>query len=125
MLASGELLEWAAFAGHWYGTPRGPLAGKLAAGQPALLVIDLAGARQVRSAVPDALLVFLAPPSWPELVRRLTGRGTEPPEVIERRLAVAQVELAAEHEFDITLINTSVGDVRRQLVALTMALAGR
>jgi guanylate kinase len=125
MLASGELLEWAAFAGHRYGTPRGPLAGKLAAGQPALLVIDLAGARQVRSAVPDALLVFLAPPSWPELVRRLTGRGTEPPEVIERRLAVARVELAAEHEFDVTLINTSVGDVRRQLVALTMAQAGR
>ncbi len=125
MLASGELLEWAAFAGHRYGTLRGPLAGKLAAGQPALLVIDLAGARQVRSAVPDALLVFLAPPSWPELVRRLTGRGTEPPEVIERRLAVARVELAAEHEFDVTLINTSVGDVRRQLVALTMALAGR
>ena len=125
MLASGELLEWAAFAGHRYGTPRGALAGKLAAGVPALLVIDLAGARQVRSSVPDALLVFLAPPSWPELVRRLTGRGTEPPEVIERRLAVAQVELAAEHEFDVTLINTSVGDVRRQLVALTMALAGR
>ena len=125
MLASGELLEWAAFAGHRYGTPRGPLAGKLAAGQPVLLVIDLAGARQVRSAVPDALLVFLAPPSWPELVRRLTGRGTEQPEVIEHRLAVARVELAAEHEFDVTLINTSVGDVRRQLVALTMALAGR
>ena len=74
---------------------------------------------------PDALLVFLAPPSWPELVRRLTGRGTEPPEVIERRLAAARVELAAEHEFDVTLINTSVGDVRRQLVALAMALAGR
>ncbi len=125
MLASGELLEWAAFAGHRYGTPRGPLAAKLAAGVPALLVIDLAGARQVRTSVPDALLVFLAPPSWPELVRRLTGRGTEPPEVIERRLAAAQVELAAEHEFDVTLINTSVGDVRRQLVALTMALAGR
>ena len=122
MLARGDLLEWAAFAGHRYGTPRGPLAQKLAAGVPALLEIDLAGARQVRQAVPDALLVFLAPPNWEELVRRLTGRGTEPPDVIERRLAVARVELAAEDEFDLTLINTSVRDVCRQLVALAMAL---
>jgi guanylate kinase len=122
MLAQGDLLEWATFAGHRYGTPRGPLAGKLAAGVPALLEIDLAGARQVRQAVPDALLVFLAPPNWDELVRRLTGRGTEPPEVIQRRLEAARVELAAEDEFDLTLINTSVGDVCRQLVSLTVAL---
>jgi guanylate kinase len=121
MLANGELLEWAAFAGYRYGTPRGPLAEKLAAGVPSLLEIDLAGARQVRRAVPGALLVFLAPPDWAELVRRLTDRGTEPPEVIERRLAVAEVELAAEDEFDVTLVNTSVMDVCRQLVALTMA----
>jgi guanylate kinase len=125
MLARGELLEWAAFAGNRYGTPRGPLAGKLAAGVPSLLEIDLAGARQVRSAVPDALLVFLAPPSWPELVRRLTGRGTEPADVIERRLEAARVELAAENEFDVTLINTSVQDVCHQLVALTLALTGQ
>jgi guanylate kinase len=122
MLARADLLEWATFAGHRYGTPRGPLAEKLAAGVPALLEIDLAGARQVRSAVPDALLIFLAPPDWEELVRRLTGRGTEPPEVIQRRLEVARVELAAEDEFDLTLINTSVGDVCRQLVALTVGL---
>ena len=122
MLAHGDLLEWATFAGHRYGTPRGPLAEKLAAGVPALLEIDLAGARQVRSAVPDALLIFLAPPSWEELVRRLTGRGTEPPEVIGRRLEAARVELAAEDEFDLTLINTSVRDVCRQLVALTVGL---
>lgn len=121
MLARGDLLEWAAFAGYRYGTPRGPLAEKLAAGVPALLEIDLAGARQVRQAVPDALLVFLAPPNWDELVRRLTGRGTEPPEVIQRRLEAARVELAAEDEFDLTLINTSVGDVCRQLVTLTAA----
>jgi guanylate kinase len=124
MLARGDLLEWAAFAGYRYGTPRGPLAEKLAAGVPALLEIDLAGARQVRQAVPDALLVFLAPPNWAELVRRLTGRGTEPPEVIQRRLEAARVELAAEDEFDLTLINTSVRDVCRQLVTLTMALVG-
>ena len=121
MLARGELLEWAAFAGNRYGTPRGPVTEKLAAGVPVLLEIDLAGARQVRQAVPDALLVFLAPPSWDELVRRLTGRGTEPAEVIRSRLAVARVELDAEGEFDLTLVNTSVQDVCRQLVALTMA----
>ncbi len=121
MLARGELLEWAAFAGNRYGTPRGPVAEKLAAGVPVLLEIDLAGARQVRQAVPDALLVFLAPPSWDELVRRLTGRGTELAEVIRSRLAAARVELDAEGEFDLTLVNTSVQDVCRQLVALTMA----
>jgi guanylate kinase len=71
--------------------------------------------------VPDALLVFLSPPSWPELVRRLTGRGTEPPEVVQSRLAAARVELAAETEFDVTLVNTSVEDVCNQLVALVLA----
>ncbi|MFI5066126.1 MAG: guanylate kinase [Streptosporangiales bacterium] len=121
MLARGELLEWAAFAGNRYGTPRGPVTEKLAAGVPVLLEIDLAGARQVRQAVPDALLVFLAPPSWDELVRRLTGRGTEPDGVIRSRLDAARVELGAEGEFDLTLVNTSVQDVCRQLVTLTMA----
>jgi guanylate kinase len=121
MLARGEFLEWARFADHRYGTPRAPVKEKLAAGIPALLEIDLVGARQVRQAVPDALLVFLAPPSWAELVRRLTGRGTEPPELIERRLAAAKVELAAEPEFDVTLVNTSVEDVCDQLVALILA----
>ena len=62
--------------------------------------------------------MFLAPPSWEELVRRLTGRGTEPPEVIERRLDAAKIELAAEPEFDMTLVNTSVEDVARELLAL-------
>jgi guanylate kinase len=85
---------------------------------PTLLEIDLAGARQVRRSVPDAVLVFLAPPSWEELVRRLTRRGTEPPEVIERRLAVAREELAAQGEFDVTLVNTSVEQVCRQMVTL-------
>ena len=87
-------------------------------GIPCLLEIDLAGARQVRKSMPDARLVFLAPPSWEELVRRLTGRGTEPPEVIERRLDAARLELAAEGEFDLTLVNTSVQEVCEQLVTL-------
>ncbi|GAB3114535.1 guanylate kinase [Streptomyces calidiresistens] len=118
LIANGELLEWAEFAGNRYGTPRGPVLRRLERGEPVLLEIDLQGARQVRAAMPDARLVFLAPPSWEELVRRLTGRGTEPPEVIERRLAAARVELAAEPEFDTTLINTSVEHVSAELLAL-------
>jgi guanylate kinase len=118
MAADGKLLEWAQFAGNKYGTPRMPLQERLRDGIPTLLEIDVAGARQVRAALPGALLVFLAPPSWTELVRRLTGRDTEPPEVIERRLAAAQAELAAGAEFDITLVNTAVDEVCEQLVTL-------
>jgi guanylate kinase len=118
LVANGELLEWAEFAGHRYGTPRGAVLERLEAGEPVLLEIDLQGARQVREAMPDARLVFLAPPSWDELVRRLTGRGTESPDVVERRLEAARVELAAEDEFDVTLVNTSVEDVARELLAL-------
>lgn len=118
LVASGALLEWARFAGNRYGTPRDPLTQKLEAGVSCLLEIDVAGARQVRRAAPDARLVFLAPPSWDELVRRLTGRGTEPPEVLGRRLAAAREELTAAGEFDVTLVNTSVMDVCRKLVAL-------
>jgi guanylate kinase len=118
LIANGELLEWAEFAGNRYGTPRAAVLERLEAGEPVLLEIDLQGARQVRAAMPEAQLVFLAPPSWDELVRRLTGRGTEPPEVIERRLATARVELAAESEFDETLVNTSVEAVAHELLAL-------
>ena len=121
MVSGGELLEWAVFAGHRYGTPREPVARRIAAGVPALLEIDIEGARQVRRAVPDALLVFLAPPSWDELVRRLSGRGTEPPEVIARRLELAASEIEAGKDFDITLVNTSVKDVCGQLVTLMTA----
>ncbi len=118
LVANGELLEWAEFAGNRYGTPRTAVMERLEAGEPVLLEIDLQGARLVRESMPEALLVFLAPPTWEELVRRLTGRGTEPPEVIERRLEAAKVELAAESEFDVTLVNTSVEDVTRELLAL-------
>lgn len=118
LIANGELLEWAEFAGNRYGTPRAAVLERLENGEPVLLEIDLQGARQVRESMSDAQLVFLAPPSWEELVRRLTGRGTEPPEVIERRLEAARTELAAEPEFDTTLVNTSVEDVARELLAL-------
>ncbi|MCA1219991.1 guanylate kinase [Streptomyces sp. 8L] len=118
LVANGELLEWAEFAGHRYGTPRAAVLDRLDAGEPVLLEIDLQGARQVRESMTESRLVFLAPPDWDELVRRLTGRGTEAADVIERRLAAAKVELAAESEFDTTLVNTSVEDVARELLAL-------
>ncbi|MEV6105486.1 guanylate kinase [Streptomyces sp. NPDC051940] len=118
LIANGDLLEWAEFSGNRYGTPRKAVHERLEAGEPVLLEIDLQGARLVRESMPDAQLIFLAPPSWDELVRRLTGRGTEAPDVIERRLAAARIELAAESEFDTTLVNTSVEDVARELLAL-------
>jgi len=121
MVARGELLEWARFTDKMYGTPRAPVEERVAAGVPTLLEIDIEGARQVRRRVPGALLVFLAPPSREELVRRLTRRGTESAEVIARRLDVARQEIEAGREFDITLVNTSVEDVRKQLVVLTTA----
>jgi guanylate kinase len=121
MVARGELLEWARFTDKMYGTPRAPVEERVAAGVPTLLEIDIEGARQVRRRVPGALLVFLAPPSRAELVRRLTGRGTESPEVIARRLDTARQEIEAGREFDITLVSTSVEDVRKQLVVLMTA----
>jgi guanylate kinase len=115
---AGEFLEWAEFDGNLYGTPLAPVVARLTFGESVLLEIDLQGARQVRRRVPGALLVFLRPPSWEELVRRLTERRTEPPEVVERRLAVAREELAAEVEFDHALVNSDVKQVCEELVAL-------
>jgi guanylate kinase len=111
MVANGELLEWAVVHGvNRYGTPRAAVEQALREGRPALLEIDLQGARQVKQTMPEAFFVFLAPPSWDELVRRLVGRGTEDDEERERRLRTARVELAAEPEFDKTIVN---GDVNR------------
>jgi guanylate kinase len=119
LIASGQLLEWAVVhRGARYGTPRKPVEEALAAGRPALLEIDLQGARQVRESMPEALFVFLAPPSWEELVRRLVGRGTETPEERERRLETAREELAAEAEFDVTVVNREVHAASEELVAL-------
>lgn len=116
--AAGEFLEWAEFAGHLYGTPAGPVLRHLAAGHPVVLEIDLAGARQVHDRVPEAQLVFLKPPSWAELVRRLTARGTESPEVVAHRLELARAELAAEPEFGVVMVNDDVGAVCSRLVTL-------
>lgn len=118
MVERGDLLEYAEFAGNFYGTPRGPVLERLEAGTPVLLEIELQGARQIRASLPEALLVFLAPPSWDELVRRLVGRGTEAADVIARRLETAQVELAAESEFDATVVNASVEGAAADLVSL-------
>ena len=117
-VSGGRLLEWAEFAGFRYGTPRAPVEERLDRGEPVLLEIELEGARQVRRAMPEALLVFLAPPSWEVLARRLTGRGTEDAVVIAQRLARAKVELAAATEFDVTLVNQDVQSICEQLVAL-------
>jgi len=119
MVNDGELLEWAVVHGAArYGTPRRPVEEVLGAGAPALLEIDLQGARQVRETMPDALFVFLKPPSWEELVRRLVGRGTENEAERERRLQSARAELAAEREFDATVVNTDVHRAADELVAL-------
>ncbi len=119
LIAEDRLLEWAVVHGtHRYGTPRGPVEEALAAGRPAMLEIDLQGARQVRRTMPQALFVFLKPPSWEELVRRLVGRGTESDEERERRLATAVEELEAESEFDVTIVNHEVHDAAAELVAL-------
>ena len=125
MVQQGELLEWAVVHGrNRYGTPRGPVEARLAAGEPALLEIDLAGARQVRAAMPEARFVFLAPPSWDELERRLVGRGTEDAEERARRLDTARVELAAESEFDHVIVNDDVHRATDELIAV-MGLATR
>lgn len=118
MADAGELLEWAEFAGNLYGTPRAPVVQRLAAGQPTLLEIELAGARQVRAAMPDAQLVFLAPPSWDELRRRLSGRGTEQSEAVAARLSQARHELAAADEFDAVVVNDDVERAAGELVRL-------
>jgi len=119
LVEAGELLEWAWVHGrNRYGTLRAPVLERLATGRPALLEIDLAGARQVRQAMPEARFVFLAPPSWEELERRLVGRGTEDAEERERRLATARVELAAESEFDHVVVNDDVRRATDELVSL-------
>jgi guanylate kinase len=119
MIDRHELLEWATVHNaSRYGTPRPPVDAALASGRSVLLEIDLQGARQVREAMPDAVLVFLLPPSWEELVRRLVGRGTESPEEQSRRLETARVELAAQDEFDELVVNDDVRRAAQEVVDL-------
>nr|WP_110081970.1 guanylate kinase [Actinokineospora spheciospongiae] len=116
LAAAGELLEHAEYAGNHYGTPRAAVEAALAAGRPAVLEIELQGARQVRVAMPEAQLVMLVPPSWETLVTRLVGRGTEDEALIAKRLAVAKDELAAESEFDAVVVNSDVEVAARELL---------
>ncbi len=120
MIDSGELLEWAEIHGGLQrsGTPAAPIEEALEAGKPVLVEVDLAGARAVRQAMPEALLVFMAPPSWDVLVQRLTGRGTETEDVVARRLETARVELAAQDEFDTVIVNEDVSRACDELVSL-------
>ena len=123
LIADDGLLEWAEYAGNRYGTPVTPVQQRLADGAPALLEIELQGARQVRERAPEAQLVFLAPPSWAVLVDRLAGRGSEAPAVQERRLALAQAELDASGEFDVVVVNDDVSRAADELVGLLTAPA--
>ena len=119
LVAGGELLEWATVHNRYrYGTPKAPIDQALAEGRTVLLEIDLQGARQVRAAAPDALLVFLLPPSWDELVQRLVGRGTEDEEERARRLRTAKTELASQAEFDYRVVNDDVARAAAEVAAL-------
>ena len=118
LIAEDGLLEWAEYAGHRYGTPAAPVRERLTTGAPALLEIELQGARQVRARDAGAQLVFLAPPSWADLVSRLAGRGSEPPAVQAQRLAIAQAELDAAGEFDVVVVNDDVTRAADELVSL-------
>lgn len=105
MADQGELLEHAAYAGHCYGTPRAGVREAVDAGKVVVLDIEVQGALQIRQHVPDALLVFLAPPSLEELERRLRGRGTEDDAAVQRRLDTARRELAEQASFDVVAVN--------------------
>ncbi|QNH96047.1 guanylate kinase [Corynebacterium anserum] len=122
-IAANEMLEWAEIHGglQLSGTPREPVEQAIAEGRPVLIEVDLEGARNIKKLRPDVELVFLAPPSWEVLVERLTGRGTETQDVIERRLATAEVEMAAQHEFDQVVVND---DLDKAIAQITGILEG-
>jgi guanylate kinase len=118
-IAAGQMLEYAVVHGtNKYGTLREPVEQALAAGEQVILEIDIQGARQVKAAMPEANLIFIAPPSWEELVHRLTGRGTESAEEQATRLETARTELAAQGEFDHVVINDEVAECARRIVEL-------
>jgi guanylate kinase len=123
LIDDGALLEWAEIHGglHRSGTPAAPIRDATEAGHPVLIEVDLAGARAVKKAVPDAITVFLAPPSWEALESRLTGRGTETPEVMARRLATARAEMAAQDDFDEVVVNSQLESACAELVSLLVS----
>jgi len=121
MIDAGEFLEWAEFAGSRYGTPRIPVDEWRNVGKHVILEIEIDGARQVRKSDPTSRSVFIAPPDWDELVRRLTSRGTDSPERRAARLALAEAEMAAASEFDFTLVNDQVDTLIARLIPLATA----
>ena len=125
LIDRGDLLEWADIHGglHRSGTLAAPVAEAADAGHPVLIEVDLAGARAVKNAMPEALTVFLAPPSWEALEQRLVGRGTETPEVMARRLGTARAELAAQSEFDVVVVNSQLESACAELVSLLVGNA--
>ncbi len=114
---NGEMLEWADIHNGLQrsGTPASPVKAAVDRGRPVLIEVDLEGARNVKRLMPEAITVFLAPPSWEALVERLTGRGTEDEEVIRRRLETARVELAAKDEFDRVVVNDDAAEAVRAI----------
>lgn len=120
LIDDGALLEWADIHGglHRSGTPAAPIRAATAAGHPVLIEVDLAGARAVKQSMPEVTTVFLAPPSWEELESRLSGRGTESPEAMARRLATARAELAAQDDFDEVVVNSQLESACAELVSL-------
>ncbi len=125
LVAENALLEWADIHGGLQrsGTPAAPVAEATHAGRPVLIEVDLAGARAIKKALPEALLVFLAPPDWETLQARLVGRGTETEEVMQRRLATARTELAAQGDFDTVVVNTRLETACSELVSLLVDTA--
>jgi guanylate kinase len=120
LIDEGDLLEWAEIHGGLQrsGTLAEPVRAATAAGLPVLIEVDLAGARAIKQAMPEAITVFLAPPSWEDLESRLAGRGTETPEAVRRRLETARVELAAQDDFDQVVVNSELESACEELVAL-------
>lgn len=125
LIDDGALLEWAEIHGglHRSGTLARPVRDATAAGHPVLIEVDLAGARAVKQAMPEAITVFLAPPNWETLEARLIGRGTETPEVIQRRLTTARTELAAQDDFDEVVVNSQLETACAELVSLLVDTA--
>lgn len=120
-VAGGDFLEWVDYSGDLYGTLRSDVEGKLAAGDDVILEIELVGARAVRRALPEAVAVFIAPPSMAELAQRLRGRGTETDEAVARRLRIAQTEVAAAHEFDHVVLNDDAQRAAGEVAAIIEA----
>jgi guanylate kinase len=123
-VAAGDFVEWAEYSGRRYGTLRSEVQRRTRAGIPVVLEIEVQGARQVREALPEAVQVFIAPPSPEALRLRLIGRGTDPPEEVERRLAVAEREMAAQGEFGHVVVNDRLEDAADQLVEIVRGATG-